>query len=145
MFNFSRSEIRVIIFLVLLLLVGSGITLYRRYQTNQSVDIVSVIEKSTRATKRPAGNPQAQEATFESTSKTEDEIETRKDSAPKIDINSANAYELEGLPGIGPVLARRIIQYREKHGEFKTISELNKVSGVGDKKQEAIRGYIYIK
>lgn len=50
-----------------------------------------------------------------------------------ISINRASASELDSLPGIGPALAARIIDHREKTGGFSAISELQEVSGIGDK------------
>lgn len=49
-----------------------------------------------------------------------------------ININLADAEELETLPGIGPALAKRIVEYREQHGPFTSTAELKEVSGIGD-------------
>lgn len=49
-----------------------------------------------------------------------------------ISINSATAAELEDLPGVGPVLAERIVQWRTANGPFRSIDELGEVSGIGD-------------
>jgi competence protein ComEA len=49
----------------------------------------------------------------------------------KIDINTAGAAELDKLPGVGPVLAERIIQYRTEHGPFARAEDLKNVSGIG--------------
>ncbi|MGE5371449.1 MAG: ComEA family DNA-binding protein [Solirubrobacterales bacterium] len=50
-------------------------------------------------------------------------------------LNLATAQELDSvLPGIGPELARRIIDYREKHGPFSSVDQLKNVSGIGEKK-----------
>lgn len=54
--------------------------------------------------------------------------------ARKVDINVATASELESLPGIGPALARRIIEHRKKNGPFKRIEDLMNVRGIGEKK-----------
>lgn len=54
-------------------------------------------------------------------------------------INNADVNGLVKLPGIGEVLARRIIEYREKHGKFKKLEDLKNVSGIGEKKIEMIR------
>ncbi len=51
----------------------------------------------------------------------------------KIALNGANLAQLIEVPGIGPVLAKKIIDYRQKNGYFRTLSELQKVSGVGPK------------
>lgn len=51
-----------------------------------------------------------------------------------ININRATAGELDGLPGIGPVLASRIIDYRKANGPFSSVDDLQKVSGIGSAK-----------
>lgn len=50
---------------------------------------------------------------------------------PRIDLNAADAAALESLPGIGPVLAERIIAWRTDHGRFSSVAELAEVSGIG--------------
>ena len=50
-----------------------------------------------------------------------------------VNLNGATAADLEALPGIGPVLAQRIIDYREQHGPFRSVGDLQKVSGIGPK------------
>ncbi len=62
-----------------------------------------------------------------------------------VNINFAKKNELEKLPGIGPSKANAIISYREKHGHFKSIDDLEKVSGIGSKLVEKFREYITIK
>lgn len=59
--------------------------------------------------------------------------------ASRIDLNRASAAELEALPRIGPALARRIVEYRERHGPFRTIEELDHVSGIGPRTLELLR------
>jgi competence protein ComEA len=49
-----------------------------------------------------------------------------------VDLNTADATALDTLPGIGPVLAQRIVDYRTQHGRFTDIIELEDVSGIGD-------------
>jgi comEA protein len=59
-----------------------------------------------------------------------------------IDINTATVQQLSSLPGIGQVLAQRIISYRTANGPFESLADLTKVEGVGEKKLEAILEYI---
>ena len=61
-----------------------------------------------------------------------------------ININTATRAELQSLSGIGPVLSQRIIDYREKHGPFKTIEELDDVYGIGPKRLEAMRDRVTV-
>jgi competence ComEA-like helix-hairpin-helix protein len=61
-----------------------------------------------------------------------------------IDPNRASQADLETLPGIGPVLARRIMDYRRVHGPYRKIADLRKVSGIGPKKLEKIKPYLTI-
>lgn len=61
-----------------------------------------------------------------------------------INVNTATAAELERLPGIGPVLATRIIDEREANGPFVSIDELERVSGIGPKKLAAMRERVVV-
>jgi len=56
-----------------------------------------------------------------------------------LDLNRAGAAELDALPGIGPVLARRIVEYRQQHGAFRRVEELRAVRGVGPRLLERLR------
>ena len=55
-----------------------------------------------------------------------------------LDLNRATVEELMTLPGVGEVLAERILAYREEHGPFTSAEELLNVSGIGEKKLEAL-------
>ena len=50
-----------------------------------------------------------------------------------IDLNTADASALDSLPGVGPVLAQRILDWRAQHGRFSSVDELGEVTGIGDK------------
>jgi competence protein ComEA len=59
-----------------------------------------------------------------------------------IDINRATAEELTDLPGIGPVLAARIIAWRTEHGGFSDPSQLMEVSGIGEKRYAQLKDLV---
>jgi competence protein ComEA len=62
----------------------------------------------------------------------------------KIDINRAEAWLLEALPGIGEVIAQRIVDYRSENGPFRIIEDLLKVSGIGPATFENIKQYVTV-
>ena len=61
-----------------------------------------------------------------------------------VNINTASQTELETLPGIGPSIALRIINYREENGRFSCIEDIKNVSGIGDSKFDDIKNYITV-
>lgn len=65
--------------------------------------------------------------------------------AKKVDINTASVKSLQALPGIGPSIAQRIVDYRKAHGPFKKVEDLTKVKGIGEKKLEAIKPFVEVK
>lgn len=71
--------------------------------------------------------------------------ESNSSSNTIININLANETELEELPGIGASIARRIIEYRNKNGKFKSIEDIKNVTGIGDSKFEKIKSLIRVK
>ena len=56
-----------------------------------------------------------------------------------VSLSSATVAQLDGLDGIGPTLAQRIVDYRQAHGGFRSVDQLRDVSGIGDKRFEALR------
>jgi comEA protein len=72
----------------------------------------------------PAATTAVQAATTASATAAQDKI---------VHINTATLADFDTLPGIGPVLSKRIVDYREKNGPFASIEGLKKVSGIGDK------------
>lgn len=82
-----------------------------------------------------------------STTITSENSSSNNESAFKIsivNINTATQTELETLPGIGPSLALRIVNYRKENGKFSSIEDIKNVSGIGEAKYEDIKNYIKI-
>ena len=69
---------------------------------------------------------------------------TRPSVSLTLDVNRAKQQDFERLPGIGPVLARRIVEYRESRGAFQDIEQLRRVKGIGKKTFEGIRAFVTV-
>lgn len=61
---------------------------------------------------------------------------------PRLDINHATAEELGALPGIGEILAQRIVGYRDQHGPFRDLNSLANVEGIGEERLKAIAPHV---
>ena len=124
-FNFTPQETKALLFLLAALLVGSGITLYKRSHPQFAPELI--IDQ-----KRAGPEPQGQSAVPEEPAET------------KIDINQATTAQLQLLPHIGPALSKRIVEYRESNGRFERIEDLMQVQGVGPKTFQKIKDYIAV-
>jgi len=85
-----------------------------------------------------------QSATPESTATSLRATEASNLPSKPIDINSASLSELQTLPGIGPVLAQRILDYREENGYYASVADLVNVNGIGVKRLEGILDFITV-
>ena len=61
-----------------------------------------------------------------------------------VELNEATVEQLDGLPGIGPALAERIVTYRDEHGPFEQVDDLAKVKGIGVRTLERLRPYLFL-
>ncbi|MFI7062670.1 helix-hairpin-helix domain-containing protein [Kribbella sp. NPDC050124] len=61
-----------------------------------------------------------------------------------VNLNSATLDQLDALPGVGPVLAQRILDYRAQHGPFTTVDQLQEVPGVGPKKFDSLKPHVRV-
>jgi competence protein ComEA len=64
--------------------------------------------------------------------------------AAKVNINTANVEQLTTLPGVGPKLAARIVEYRQKSGTFRSTQDLMNVKGVGEKNFAKIEAWLTV-
>ncbi|WP_081476193.1 ComEA family DNA-binding protein [Micromonospora maris] len=66
------------------------------------------------------------------------------DPGGRLNLNTASQSQLETLPGVGPVLARRIIEHRDEHGGFRSVSDLRQVNGIGDARYEELKDLVTV-
>ena len=123
--NFTPQESKALLFLLAALMVGSGIILYQRTHPGFAPQLK--LEKN--------DVDSAGEIEYLSSSGQEEIA---------IDLNRATAAELQLLPGVGPALSRRIVEYRESQGEFDRIEDVMQVSGIGPRTFEAIKVYLTV-
>ncbi|MEO0116167.1 MAG: helix-hairpin-helix domain-containing protein [candidate division WOR-3 bacterium] len=122
----NAKEKALLIFLILAL--GSAVVLNLSKRWRMSKEVLKIL-------------PLEEEVLAKENRDTQEFITEREE---KVDINKAPLKELVSLPGIGPVLAERIIEYRERHKGFKRKEEIMKVKGIGRKKYERIRDKIKV-
>jgi competence protein ComEA len=123
----NPKERTVLVFLIAVALAGAAVSAWHHHRLQRNLEIIqSAIhapQPAPDSTQSAVRNPQ---------------------SAALIDLNTASAGEFDLLPGIGPALAQRIIEYRTAHGGFKAVDELRQVSGIGPKKLEAIKDRVTV-
>ena len=66
------------------------------------------------------------------------------DTDARLDINEMSAAQLEAIPGIGEMLAKRIVAYRDANGPFHTLEEVMNVEGIGEKKLDQIASLVKV-
>ena len=123
--GFSLFERRAIWFLLIVLLIGASIRLYRNHKLLKRIDL-RVSTQLEGALEKP------------------NIVRSSPSSDNPLDINLARSAELELLPGIGPVRAKQIINYRRQHGHFGSIDELKNVPGIGPKTVEKLQQMIFV-
>lgn len=208
MFNLSNQEKITIIFLLIVIIIGIGIILYKNFNNEdnlalnspsnfsenniaEKIEVPSVIIHISGAVKNPGvyqlkstdrvvdavkiaggiterANPDAinlaallkdgqkiiipykisNQVTVESDKNISKNIEevysSSSSSSDQININTADDHTLQSLPGIGPVLSQKIIDYRNLNGLFEVIDDIKDVSGIGEKKFEGIKDLICV-
>jgi len=132
-FSFTPQEAKAIIFLIVILLIGSGVTLYKKYHPDFAPELLL---KENRNTEKKVLEPAKSSNVPESIS--------LKITDKKINLNRATLQELDSLPGIGGELGKRILAYRESKGNFSSIEELKKIKGIGQKTFEKLKNLVTV-
>jgi comEA protein len=125
LFSFTPQETRALIFLIAALVVGSGITLYKRAHPEFAPELI--LQKR------------------EILSSSQNNYPTDKGmDMQRIDINRADSEQLQLLPGIGPVIGKRIVDYRKANGDFTKLEDIMQVQGIGPKTFQRIKDYLKV-
>jgi len=106
MFFLTHQERKVLLFLGIFILIGSGLRFFKVNSVEEDFEYQSVAQ------------------------------------VMPVNVNEASQSQLESIPGIGEVIASRVIEYRQNFGPFKGLEDLKKVKGIGDKKIKAAKDYI---
>ena len=158
MLGFTQQEQKIVLFLVFSLVVGAGVQLYKRVvgQSQEQQLNAAFIEEfreraaavnsdslaSASSSLSSVNSPSPRQKPFSGRVR---EAEKATGRHRKVNINSSTSAELEALPRIGPTLAKRIVEYRNKHGEFSQVRDLIKVKGIGKSTLKELEPYVALK
>lgn len=120
----NRRETTVVALLTVALVLGAGIAVVRRGQLIRERERtpVTVLQAATDAAAAAPAHVEGQ----------------------LLDLNTATAGQLEALPGIGQVLALRVIDFRTKNGGFESVAQLRRVSGIGPKRYAVLKELVFV-
>ncbi len=141
MFDLTPDEKRVIIFFLLALGLGNAVLLYKKthpaFAPNLKYGPLELPKPS--ESKFIAGDTLNNPSAFLKGNQRRKALLTGK-----INLNSAGQSDLEKLPSIGPVMAKKIIDFRNSSGGFRQVEDLMKVEGIGNKKFNKLRNHVFV-
>ena len=141
---FTKQEQRFLLLLVISLFVGLGVKYVRavradkvdeKWQQERDKILAEFYEKSEKLNREELLAQDKEQHLG---------VLTKESLTEHININDASCEELQILPRIGPAIAQKIISYREEHGPFRSIDEIQNVKNIGPKTFEKIKDYITI-
>jgi len=136
MWGFTKQEQRAIIFLLAVFGAGCALLYYHKAQPAPPISVQHAEQLSAFV-----------ESVKRDSLASEPSPVVAADMRPRgrLDLNQASYQELMELPGIGPVMAQRILEYRARTGGFSKVEELAEVKGVGAKRVEKLRAYVEVR
>ncbi len=147
--NFTSTERVVVLTLVGAFIIGLGIRLFRQDPTGSprfdySASDAEFAARSTARALTPAPARTADTVTAPAAARAPGAPGKKAPAIVRVDLNRASKRDLMGLPGVGEVIAERILLYREEHGGFAAVADLMKVKGIGRKKLEQIAPHCFV-
>lgn len=147
-FGFTRNEVKVVLLLASTFLVGVGLR-WNQSRTNAELEAVKHFDyaKSDSVFYARSRNINRTDSLLSTRSAraTPTKLPNSDFDGKPIDINTATRDRLTHLPGIGPAYAERIVRYRKDHGPFTSVEDLRKVSGIGKKRMDRLKGRVTVK
>ena len=158
----KRKKTELVIGIVLLILIAAGGTIMLFQNNNKSTpkvagastedEVVALKAEIDNLNKKiddlnkniETAKTVVSETTTTESSSDSDSSGSSNEAVGVININTASVSELDGLVGIGPTYAQRIVEYREANGGFKSIEELKNVKGIGDKTFDKLKDSVTI-
>ena len=118
----KENKTGVIVFCVLVLITAFGLGYFAGHTAERNTVQINTVPSATVDASQEAETPPQQPVL-----------------TGPVNINTAGESELQSLPGIGPALASRIVDYRSTHGPFQSIEQIKNVEGIGDGRYEELR------
>ncbi|MER3524727.1 MAG: hypothetical protein C4326_11900 [Ignavibacteria bacterium] len=141
--GFTRKEAVAILTLSATFLVGLGIRWLHREPSRSSVVRVFDYSRTDSIYAALARNATQKPSPAVGTKKHQRPLKNNSVSPAPINLNTATKQHLMSLPGIGPAFAERILAYRKQRGAFTSVDELVNVKGIGKKKLQKLRQFLY--
>ncbi len=145
MSSFRPVDVRIIVFLSILVLIGSVLTLLKRQGALSDLDLGIFLENdpyrySYRSSEFTPDNDLSSSVKDSLAQSESEAIKAYK----KMNLNRAGFYDLQSLPGIGPVIAERILAYRDSVERFEVVEDLLKVKGIGPAKYKRLKDRVTV-